>query len=265
MKPTESIQSQRLLASGDPQPVIARNLGAEAPWLVICDHAGRAVPGRLTDPGGLKLGLPDPVFDLHIAWDIGAAGVADRLAERLGCGLIRQAYSRLVIDCNRDPARPDAIPATSDRIAIPSNAALSPADRDERIEAVHTPYHAAIAQAVAAGAGRLKALILVHSFTPVMGGVGRPWTTGVLHHGASPLSSAMLWRLRGEAGQTVGDNEPYAFDAIDYTAPRHALANGLDYLEIEIRQDLIAGEAGQAEWAERLSRLLPLAAEDAGL
>ena len=118
---------------------------------------------------------------------------------------------------------------------------------------------------MSAGAGRLKALILVHSFTPVMGGVARRWTTGVLHHGASPLSFAMLGRLRGEGGQVVGDNEPYAFDSIDYTAPRHALANGLDYLEIEIRQDLIADETGQAEWAERLARLLPLAAEDAGL
>ena len=223
------------------------------------------MPGRLTDEAGLKLGLPDPVFDLHIAWDIGAAGVSDRLAQRLNCGVIRQAYSRLVIDCNRDPERPDAIPEASDRITVPGNAALSAAARGERIEAIHTPYHAAIAAAVAQRAVRLKALVLVHSFTPVMGGVPRPWTTGVLHHGASPLSSAMLQRLRGEPGQVVGDNEPYAFDSIDYTAPRHALANGLDYLEIEIRQDLIGHENGQEEWAERLARLLPMAASDAGL
>ena len=223
------------------------------------------MPERLLDGAGLKLGLPQPVFDLHIAWDIGAAGVADRLAQHLGCGLIRQAYSRLVIDCNRDPDREDAIPPVSDRITVPINASLSVEDRLRRVEAVHAPYHDAIADAVGAGAGELKALVLVHSFTPVMGGIERPWTTGVLHHGASPLSSAMLERLRGEPGEVVGDNQPYAFDSIDYTAPRHALANGLDYLEIEIRQDLIAQKAGQAEWAQRLARLLPLAAADAGL
>ena len=265
MNPRQPDQSQRLLVSGDPHPVIARNLGADAPWLVICDHAGRIVPRRLTDESGLELGLPAPVFDLHVAWDIGAAGVSDRLAERLNCGVIRQAYSRLVIDCNRDPERADAIPETSDRITVPLNVGLAPADQNERIAAIHVPYHDAIADAVAAAAGRLQALILVHSFTPVMGGVARRWTTGVLHHGASPLSTAMLDRLRAEPGQVVGDNEPYAFDSIDYTAPRHALANGLDYLEIEVRQDLIADVAGQAEWAERLARLLPLAAADAGL
>ncbi|CAN5256229.1 hypothetical protein BH09PSE2_BH09PSE2_03200 [soil metagenome] len=96
-----------------------------------------------------------------------------------------------------------------------------------------------------------------------MNGFERPWTCGVLHHGESRLSHAMLAWLRGEADQVVGDNEPYAFDSIDYTAPRHALARGLDYVELEIRQDLIATEAGQAEWADRLARLIPLAAADA--
>lgn len=240
--------------------MIARDCGAGAAFLVVCDHAGREVPQSLQ-----RLGLPDSVFELHIAWDIGAAAVSDRLGERLGAAVMRQAYSRLVIDCNRDPARADAMPEVSDRIPIPGNQALTAEARAQRIEEIHVPYHAALAAEVAAERATLKALILVHSFTPVMAGVPRPWTSGVLHHGASPLSFAMLERLRAEPGETVGDNQPYAFDSIDYTAPRHALANGLDYLEIEIRQDLIAQTEGQEAWAERLGRLIPLAAKDCGL
>jgi predicted N-formylglutamate amidohydrolase len=57
----------------------------------------------------------------------------------------------------------------------------------------------------------------------------------------------------------VGDNEPYFVnDLTDYSIPVHAERRGLPYLELEIRQDLIATEAGQAEWAARLTRLLPL-------
>ena len=36
---------------------------------------------------------------------------------------------------------------------------------------------------------------------------------------------------------------------------RHAEAEGRPYVGIEIRQDLIAQPAGQAEWAERLTQL----------
>ena len=90
-----------------------------------------------------------------------------------------------------------------------------------------------------------------------MDGLDRPWRYGVLHLGASPLSDAMLSILRRELGEAmVGDNQPYAMDDIDYTAPRHAIANGLDYLELEVRQDLLADEAGQAQVAVFLAPLL---------
>jgi predicted N-formylglutamate amidohydrolase len=60
----------------------------------------------------------------------------------------------------------------------------------------------------------------------------------------------------------VAENAPYRVsDETDYGVPVHAERGGLDYAEIEIRQDLIADEAGQAEWAARLARLLPMALE----
>lgn len=61
-------------------------------------------------------------------------------------------------------------------------------------------------------------------------------------------------------GLVVGDNEPYALtDTSDYTIPVHGEQRELPHIEIEIRQDLIADDAGQTEWANRLARLLPQA------
>jgi predicted N-formylglutamate amidohydrolase len=70
----------------------------------------------------------------------------------------------------------------------------------------------------------------------------------------------MLELLRAESDLVVGDNAPYAVsDVTDYGVPVHAERRGLAHVEIEIRQDLIADEAGQAAWAARFARLLPTA------
>ncbi|GBR53378.1 N-formylglutamate amidohydrolase [Neokomagataea thailandica NBRC 106555] len=121
------------------------------------------------------------------------------------------------------------------------------------------PYHAVITAELDARTERPTALIALHSFTPVMQGVRRPWHAGVLFNRDSRLSHIVAGLLRAE-GLCVGENEPYVLtDTSDYTVPLHAEARGLPYLEIEIRQDLIADEGGQIEWAERLARLLPQA------
>ena len=243
-----------LLAASDAAPVVARVFGAGSPFLLVCDHAGRAVPARLQ-----RLGLADAVFDMHVAWDIGALGFAEQLAVRLGSTLISQAYSRLVIDCNRAPDHPGAIPPVSDGVAIPGNAFLDAAQRSARIAEIHAPYHARIAAEVEAriAAGEPPLLICAHSFTPVMRGEVRPWHVGVLHGGASPASETLLELLRAEGDLVVGDNQPYAMDGTDYTAPTHAWARGLDVVELEIRQDLLAEAEGQARFADLFARLLP--------
>ena len=249
------MRDARVLLSGDdPEPVRAAEFGAGSPFLLVCDHAGRAVPERLA-----RLGLPDAAFDTHIAWDIGALGFAERLAERLGSTLIWQTYSRLVIDCNRDPDHPGAIPEVSDRVVIPGNAHLGEADRAARIAEIHTPYHARIAAEVDArvAAGTPPLMICAHSFTPVMQGDARPWHVGVLHGGASPASVTLLDLLRTEGDLVVGDNQPYAMDGTDYTAPTHAWARGLDVVELEVRQDLLADADGQTRFADLFARLLP--------
>ncbi len=233
--------------------MIAHALGRRGPFLFVCDHAGAQVPTALGD-----LGAPPEAFSRHIAIDIGAAGLARGLADRLDGPLIQQRYSRLVIDCNRAPDAHDAIVAHADGMDISGNVGLSDAAVAARVHAIHTPYHAAIEAAVDARAavGETFALVFVHSFTPRFRGHERPWRVGVLHHGASPLSSAVLAALGDSDLGPIGDNEPYQFDSTDYTAPRHAIARGIDYVELEIRQDLIADPAGQEAMAEALARVL---------
>ena len=241
------------LSPTDPDPVIAHNRGSSCPWLIICDHAGRRTPQSLGD-----LGLPALDWERHIAYDIGAFGLAEALAERLGgATVIAQAYSRLVIDCNRDPARPDAIVRIADASPVQANQALDAIAREARQEAIHTPYHRAISVEIDArmARGTPPALVLIHSFTPVMAGRARPWQVGVLHQRNRLSLGALDW-LRGRPDLVVGDNQPYAMDEIDYTAPTHAGARGLEYLELETRQDLIAEDAGQARFADLYARML---------
>ena len=251
--------STRLLGADEAPPYSVVNPGAGSPLLLVGDHAGRDIPRRLQG-----LGLPPGALDGHIAWDIGAGGLGEALAARLGAAFIRQRYSRLVIDCNRDPTRPDAMPEVSDRVPIPGNAALDAAARAARTGEIFAPYHARIAAELDRRAGP-TVLVSVHSFTPVLAGAARPWRFGVLHLGASPFSAAMLARLRAAFGaDLVGDNQPYSMDGTDFTVPHHAVARGFDYLELEVRQDLIGEPAGQAEIAAQIAPMLAGAAAGLG-
>lgn len=245
----------RLLAEDEPDPVVLRRPDGRSPFFLTCDHAGRRVPRALGD-----LGLPAAEFDRHIAWDIGAAGVARRMAEALDATLIEQVYSRLVIDCNRDPSVPSSIVEISELTPIPGNVGLSEEARAARRMEIFEPYQASITAALdrRAREGRETVLVAVHSFTPVFKGFVRPWHVGVLYNRDPELSRILFGLFEAEGDLVVGDNEPYQVsDASDYGIPVHGERRGIPHVELEIRQDLIAEPAGQAEWAERLVRLLP--------
>ncbi|MGJ4804518.1 N-formylglutamate amidohydrolase [Luteimonas sp. SDU82] len=242
-----------LLGPDDPPPVQVLRADAASPWLLIADHAGQAVPAALS-----RLGLPQHELDRHIGWDIGIAGVTARLAERLDACAILQAYSRLVIDCNRPLDAPGSIVERSDGTEVPGNAGIHASARQRRIDAIFRPYHARIAVELdrRAAAGRPTLLVAMHSFTPEMGGHRRPWHAGVLYQRDTRMAHALLDALRDEGDLVVGDNEPYAVsDATDYAIPVHAERRGLPHVELEIRQDLIADTRGQQAWADRLARL----------
>jgi predicted N-formylglutamate amidohydrolase len=249
--------TETLLVPGDPDPVSFDNEAGSADFFLTCDHAGRAIPRRLD-----RLGLPEHETRRHIAWDIGIGAVGEQLSKLLNAAVILQTYSRLVIDCNRDPKVASSIPEISETTEIPGNLGLSETARAARINGVFQPYHDTIAAALdrRAAAGRASVLVALHSFTPVFKGVARPWHAAVLYNRDARLARPLFELLSAEDGLVVGDNEPYRVtDLTDYTVPVHGERRGLPHVEIEIRQDQIADPGGQARWAERLARLLPAA------
>jgi predicted N-formylglutamate amidohydrolase len=246
-----------LLDRDEPGPVTLENEAGGSVFFLTCDHGGRAFPRRLG-----TLGLPEAETWRHIAWDIGIGTVGRQLSRMLDAAVVLQTYSRLVIDCNRDPEVPSSIPEISETTEIPGNRGLDAADRAARVEAIFRPYHEEIAAALdrRAAGGRATALISLHSFTPVFKGVPRPWHVAVLYNRDARLAHRLFELLSDEEGLVVGDNEPYRVtDVTDYTVPVHGERRGLPHVEIEIRQDLITEPAGQRGWAERLARLLPAA------
>ncbi len=233
--------------------MVERAAGA-SPFILLCEHAAARLPRKLGD-----LGLEADELSRHIAWDIGAAAVAQGLSERLDATLITQTYSRLVIDCNRQPGAHDVIPVISEATDIPGNRDLSAGEFEARLRAIHHPYQACVAEHL--DARETSILVDVHSFTPVFKGTARPWHIGLLYGEDQRRLADILFDLIAEdGGVTVGDNQPYAVDFhSDYTIPVHGVGRGLDNIEVEIRQDLITSEAGQEEWVGRLEGWLSAA------
>jgi predicted N-formylglutamate amidohydrolase len=235
-----------------------RRGGGRSPFLLLGDHAGNAMPASLSG-----LGLKDSELRRHIAWDIGVRALGEKLADDLDAPFLHQPYSRLVIDCNRSPGSPQSIVAVSDGIPVPGNAGLDSSAVEARIAAVHRPYHAAVAAEIERrrSAGMATILIALHSFTPVMAGVPRPWDAGILHDkGETGFSLRLLERLRLIPGLNVGDNEPYRMDEVDYTIPLHAWPAGLAYAELEVRQDHLSTPEGVSRWAALLAEAFAAAA-----
>jgi predicted N-formylglutamate amidohydrolase len=246
-----------LLQDDDPAPVRVECEAGGSNILLTADHAGRAIPRSLG-----RLGLPESELVRHIAWDIGIAGVTERLSAALNATAVLQNYSRLVIDCNRDPSVPTSIPEISEATEIPGNRGLSPAQRTARQQEIFAPYHARIRDLLDARqrAARRTIFVAMHSFTPTFKGEQRAMQVGVLYNRDARLATILLDLLRAEGDLVVGDNAPYAVsDVTDYGVPVHAEKRGLAHVEIEIRQDLIADEAGQADWAARFAHLLQAA------
>jgi len=241
-----------LLGADEPPPVEVLNPGAAAPVVLACEHAGRTIPRRLGD-----LGLPPAEMDRHIAWDIGAAAVARRMAAGLDACLVLQRYSRLVVDCNRPREASDAIPTVSDGTRVPANVGLKEAEREARWHEIHEPFHAALSAQLEARRHMETAalsLITVHSFTPHLDGVRRPWALGLLRRHDQGLAARLMEALHEQApDETIAINRPYDIDDLtDYTIPVQAERRGLPNVLIEIRNDLIADEAGQAHYADML-------------
>lgn len=248
----------RLLNADEPSPIIEERRQGSSPLLILVDHASARIPASLG-----CLGLPGYELTRHIAWDIGSLEVARRLAAELDATLVGQAYSRLVIDCNRDPRVASSIPYVSDLTEIPGNRSLSAAAAAERHDEIFEPYHTHIRELLdeRQAAGRSTLVVALHTMTDFFRGSRRTMHGAVLSGRDRRFSDLVLVGLRREAGLIIGDNDPYALsDLSDYTLPRHAEKRGLPHVELEIRQDLVRTGDGQAEWARRLTQVLSTAA-----
>jgi predicted N-formylglutamate amidohydrolase len=244
----------RLLAADEPPPFVEFGTHGQSRFLILVDHASRRIPRRLGD-----LGLPPVELQRHVAWDIGALAVAKQVAAALDAPLIAQNYSRLVIDCNRDPQVASSIPTIGESLEIPGNIGLSSAAVAARRAEIFDPYHQRVRALLDArlATGRSTILVAQHSMTNIFKGVRREMHAAVLYNRDRRFAGLVLDMLRREAGLLIGDNEPYfVSDATDYTVPRHAEARGLPHVEIEIRQDLIGDDVGQDEWARRITGAL---------
>jgi predicted N-formylglutamate amidohydrolase len=249
--PLHTDRTGALLGPGDPAPVEALRLDGRSPFVLTGDHAGRAIPRALGD-----LGVSAAELDRHIACDIGIAGVGRRLSALLDAPLVLQTYSRLVIDCNRDPAVESSIVTLSEATAIPGNEAIPTAQRAARRAAIFDPYHAAIAACLDRRAGRETILVSLHSMTPVYLGISRSMHAAVLYDRDDRFARALAAALREPGDCLITENEPYAMSAdSDYTVPVHAEGR-MPCALVELRQDLIAEPATQDAWAHRLSQAL---------
>ena len=242
------------IAADEPAPFAMENMRGQSRAVILCDHASAYIPRRLSE-----LGLAAKDRLRHIAWDIGAAKVAEGLSRRLDAPLFLAGYSRLVIDCNRPLRVADIFAERSEDTPIPGNIRISVEERAERASTFYWPYHDALHAFIDARAksGTVPVLISVHSFTPVYRGVTRRWHIGV-HYRLDPrLARLVLEGLRRDRELVVGENEPYEVTLDeDYTVPVHAERRGLPYVLFEIRQDLITADPGVEAWADRLGAIL---------
>jgi predicted N-formylglutamate amidohydrolase len=146
------------------------------------------------------------------------------------------------------------VPHASDGHAIPGNL-FDMAEREERIARFFRPYHAALASLLREAEPRL--IVSLHSFTPSLASrpeEQRPWHCGVLYNEDERASRLAIPLLAAE-GLMVGDQQPYSGRLLNATMNRHAEAHGRHYFGLEVRQDLIADEAGQARWASLVARV----------
>lgn len=246
-----------LLGVDDPAPFEIVNGDSTHHLVLVCEHAGRAVPAALD---GLGLSLKE--MDLHIAYDIGAERLSRLIVDRLDAPLILQPYSRLVVDCNRPVHSDEAILEISDSIEIPRNRGLTNVQREQRFDEVFHPFHNAVSEIIDRHPRRL--VLAIHSFTPVLAGKARPWDIGFVFR-EDKTTSGKLAAAIGKFAQdlNIGMNQPYSIGELtDWFVPYHGERRGIAHSLIEIRNDHLESRQGCDRWAHLLCRSIESVLKD---
>lgn len=247
------ILHSNFFTQGEIGPVSVINPDGASDLILVCEHASNGMPSNFNN-----LGLNDEVLVSHAAWDPGALAVAKILSHDLDATLIYQNYSRLIYDCNRPPDAAGAMPLKSEIYDIPGNLNLSEAERFARTSALYVPFHDEISELIQERrlAGRNVVVATVHSFTPIYHGQQREVEIGILHDTDSRIADEMIANAVGHEWR-VERNEPYGpADGVTHTLRLHALPLGLRNVMIEVRNDLVADEAGERKVANFLYELL---------
>ncbi len=235
-------------------PPVIENDAALGRFILVCEHASRAIPPRWGD-----MGLSEAQQAAHIAWDLGALGVARGLAERLDGVLFHAPVSRVVYDCNRAPDMAGAMPVRSEVHDIPGNQGVTPQERLARTDAVYLPFHDALHGLIARriARGLRPVVITVHSFTPVYFGKPRRVEFGVIHDADPALAVAIHAAALKTTRLHAALNAPYsAADDVTHTLRLHATPYGLPNAMLEIRNDLIATADAETAMADQLAPVL---------
>ncbi len=226
---------------------------ADAGLILICDHAENTLPAEYG-----SLGLPETELQRHIAYDIGAKGVVERLSALLDVPAVLSRFSRLLIDPNRGIDDPTLIMRLSDGAIVPGNRSLTPEEREKRIAQWFRPYHEAIDRVIdeARAHHPHPVLLSIHSFTEVWRGAIRPWQIGILWDADDRVAGPLIDTFVSEGDLLVGNNEPYSGKLKGDCMWTHGTQRGLPHALIELRQDLIRDEAGQKYWAQRIAGVM---------
>lgn len=244
----------KLHIMSDPEPFITIDGDYASGLLLLADHARNELP-----EGYGTLGLPKSEFRRHIAYDIGVEQVTRLIARQLDVPAVMCGFSRLLVDPNRGEDDPTLIRQLYDGAIISGNYPLPDRERELRLERWYRPYHRAVAIAVEKVADRCgmpPLIIAIHSFTPHMQGFDRPWHASLLWDTDDRAMRLLYDALTKDSGLNIGDNEPYDGALKGDTMYQHATVNGYPHVLIEIRQDLIAHQDGQAQWAGILANAL---------
>jgi predicted N-formylglutamate amidohydrolase len=201
------------------------------PILLSAEHASERLP-----PGWSWPASDARLAGTHWAYDLGIADITRAVAAALGAPAVLSRFSRLLIDPNRPLDSDTLFRREADGLPVGLNAALTPADRERRIDTYYRPYHDALAEMVAAHPG--VNMLSLHSFTPCYEGQRRTVEVGVLFD----LHEAWAERWYGALsvhGWVMARNAPWSGrNGLMYAVQHHAVQHGRQAVELELRQDL---------------------------
>ena len=237
------------------RPVSISPRTAHSPFFFTCEHASNRIPEEFDVSDTDREWL-----DTHWAWDPGAESVTRALASFFGGGAVLAQASRLICDVNRKVDGPGFIREEVDGHKLSFNQDVTAEEQARRVERYYLPYHRTLHDRLQdrLGEGKPPLLMAVHSFTPQMGTKKREMEVAVVFDERCPDRAMTFIKAFEDQGIRVGINEPYSgIKGQMYSAWYHGRGCGIDYLELEMRQDFFLTSAK----AQRMTTAVRVAME----